>query len=253
LPHRDGIVSLADAWLVVAGMGVGAVVTLSVLLRHPRRRGVPQLAYAPEVSVRALRHELRTPLASVSALTAALHSGLAEPDAALDGEGRRELARLAHWQAEHMATLVNGASARSRDGRRALDLVCTAAAVAAGLPRARCVIRLEPQVAELPVRTDLVQRLLTNLLENAVRHGPVDGTVRLTGWRDGDTLVLRVADAGHATAELRRSLAGRGTGLGLGIVRSLVAEAGGRLELCTGERGVVVEVRLPGYGPPRVR
>jgi two-component system sensor histidine kinase BaeS/two-component system sensor histidine kinase KdpD len=246
-------VSLADASLVVAGMGVGAVGTLWAFLRRPGRRGAPEPAGGPEVSVHALRHELRTPLASVAALTAALDTDLAGPGTSLDEERRRELARLARWQAEHMATIVNGASAHPADGHRALDLVCTAAALAAGVPRARCVTRLDCRVARLPVRPDLVQRLLTNLLENAVRHGPADGAVWLTAWCDGDELVLRVADAGRVTAELRRAVAGRAPGLGLRIVRSLLAEAGGRLALRADEPGVVLEVRLPGYVPRRDR
>jgi signal transduction histidine kinase len=73
--------------------------------------------------------------------------------------------------------------------------------------------------------------------------------VGLAAWRDGDELVLRVADTGRVTSELRRALTGRAPGLGLRIVLSLLAEDGGRLELRADEPGVVLEVRLPGPGP----
>lgn len=236
--------SLADASLLVAGMGLGVVATLSVFVGRLRRDG-PEPAARPDARLHALRHELRTPLASVTALTAALDSGLADPAAAIDGERRRELARLAHWQAEHMVTLVDGGSAHGPDGHRPLDQVVTAAAVAAGVPRNRCVTRLAEQVVDLAVRRQVVQQLLTNLLENAVRHGPAEGPVFLSARLDDGELVLRVADTGSPTAALRRALAGETSGLGLSIVRSLLAEAGGRLVLRTDEPGVVLEARMP--------
>jgi signal transduction histidine kinase len=197
-----------------------------------------------EESLRRLRHELRTPLASVTALTAALDEGTA-----LDGDERRELARLAHWQAEHMADLVNGPAAAVRGPRqRRLAEVVTAASVAAGVPRTRLEVRLDPAVAALPVCRRTVQQVLTNLLENAVRHGPADGAVRVTGRLDGDVLVLGVADAGRPTEALRQALQGHGHGLGVRIVQGLVAETEGSLRLAQPADRVVLEARLPGYG-----
>jgi signal transduction histidine kinase len=124
----------------------------------------------------------------------------------------------------------------------------TAAAVAAGVPRARLDLDLAADVVTLPVHRRTVQQLLTNLLENAVRHGPDGGTVRLAACLDGDVLVLQVADGGRPTSALRRALAGRTDGLGLRIVRSVVADIGGSLHLRNVPAAVVLEVRLPGYG-----
>jgi two-component system OmpR family sensor kinase len=222
--------------LATAG-ALGAVVSAALTVAR-------RAASEPEVQLHRLRHELRTPLASVTALTAALDGG-----SGLDGDARRELARLAHWQAQHMADLVEGSeAARRKPGHRPLAEVVTAATVAAGLPRTRLCLALGPDVAALPVCRRPVQQIVTNLVENAVRHGPADGPVRVAACLDGDVLVLRVADDGHPTPALRRALDGRSTGLGLDIVRSLLAEAGGSLRLDPGSGGVVLEARLPGYG-----
>jgi signal transduction histidine kinase len=99
LSYRRRVVTGSLTVLLAAGLGAGAGVALSVVLVVTRRA-----ARDAEVGLHRLRHELRTPLASVTALTAALDGG-----SALDGDERRELARLAHWQAEHMADLVGTA------------------------------------------------------------------------------------------------------------------------------------------------
>ncbi|MYR60024.1 two-component sensor histidine kinase, partial [Streptomyces sp. SID625] len=89
-----------------------------------------------------------------------------------------------------------------------------------------------------PVR---MRQVLGNLVSNAVRHTPADGTVALAAHRDGDTVVLTVADTGTGIApddlphvfdrfwraEKSRSRRTGGSGLGLAIARQLVEAHGG--------------------------
>lgn len=101
----------------------------------------------------------------------------------------------------------------------------------------------------------LLERLLANLLDNALRHGrpPVRVTVRT----EGNAAVLEVRDAGpglppHRRAELLQAFARGdasrgtpGTGLGLAIVARVVARMRGTLDFEAVASGNVVRVRLP--------
>lgn len=107
---------------------------------------------------------------------------------------------------------------------------------------------------------DLLRRVLSNLVENALRHTPARSTVRLLASRAGDAIELRVADAGAGVpVELRDRIFDRfaqldhegrgvnlgGRGLGLTFCK-LVAEAhGGTIRVEDGAPGAVFCIRLP--------
>ncbi|MFB7505829.1 sensor histidine kinase, partial [Streptomyces broussonetiae] len=113
-----------------------------------------------------------------------------------------------------------------------------------------------------PVR---MRQALGNLVSNALRHTPADGTVTLSARRDGTDVVLTVTDTGTGItaedlphvferfwrAEKSRSRRTGGSGLGLPIVRHLVVAHGGTAE-ATSERGAgaVFTLRLPATEPP---
>jgi signal transduction histidine kinase len=107
-----------------------------------------------------------------------------------------------------------------------------------------------------------LQRLVRNLLENAVRHSSRGGRVRIDARRDRASVVLTVTDDGPGVPEEARHrifepffrlAAPRdgergGTGLGLAIARSIARAHGGDLWLdaaAPGERGARFVVRLP--------
>jgi two-component system OmpR family sensor kinase len=105
----------------------------------------------------------------------------------------------------------------------------------------------------------LLQSALTALLDNAIRHTPGGGAVRIGVERAGDWALLSVADSGpgfsrealaHATERFWRddaARAGEGSGLGLAIVAAFADRHGGSLVLRndSGGGGAVVELRLP--------
>jgi hypothetical protein len=109
---------------------------------------------------------------------------------------------------------------------------------------------------------DMLRRVLANLLDNAIRHTPVGGSVTLSAEFTPTALRVLVADTGPGVApELRDTLfepfvTGRadGTGLGLAIARELVQAQGGRLVLARagGERpgeGAVFALEIPQEAP----
>ena len=118
----------------------------------------------------------------------------------------------------------------------------------------------------LTVRADRarLRQLVVNLLDNAVRHGPERGTVRVRAGLDGDRWRLEIADDGPGVPPADReraferfgtlatdpsSAAGGGTGLGLAIARWVATLHGGTVRFVdppTGTTGAVLRVDLPG-------
>jgi len=193
-------------------------------------------------------HELRTPLSNIQGHIEALQDGLLEPDAAtLD---------TVHQQALHLNRLVDDlrllADTESRELRLAIeatDLGEIAERVATSFrPRAEAEsVQLETEIAEtLPIlHVDRVrmEQVLTNLVENAVRHTPPGGSVTVAASRMGDLVRVEVTDTGvgippdalpHVFDRLYRADPSRerttgGSGLGLTIARQLVEAHGGTI------------------------
>ncbi|HEU4347968.1 MAG TPA: HAMP domain-containing sensor histidine kinase, partial [Actinoplanes sp.] len=112
----------------------------------------------------------------------------------------------------------------------------------------------------LPADPAQLDRVLMNLLTNAVKFTPAEGTVTVTARRDGDQVVIAVADTGMGIPEAEQhALFARffrasnaihqaipGTGLGLAIVRTIVDNHGGTIDVRSIEKvGTTVTVRLP--------
>lgn len=106
---------------------------------------------------------------------------------------------------------------------------------------------LEMELCDAVVDGGLARRLTlvaAELVANSHRHalgGDGSGTLSVSLRRDGGGLELIVADR----AASRRPAAAGGTGLGGGIVRELVARAGGVLDVKRGDRGTTVRVSVP--------
>jgi signal transduction histidine kinase len=215
-------------------------------------------------------HELKTPVAAVRALAETLLTAL--PD---DPEAGSRFAERIGREAERLDVLVRDLLDLSRVERGTLDvepvdLVGLAKEVADGYAdlaeerRVKLRTELQPQVS---VRGDRAQLglLLSNLLDNALRHTPAKGTVcvRLDGAES--RAVLQVADTGEGIpagelpriferfyrVDKARARQTGGTGLGLAIVRH-VAEAHGGTVRVTSElgQGSTFTVALPVAGPP---
>jgi signal transduction histidine kinase len=211
--------------------------------------------------VAAASHDLRTPIASITAMLEAIEDGLADTSeylAPLQDQARRlaglvedlfELARIDAGSLAYELTVVElGPLVESC--LRGFEAEARAQGV-----------RLEHRI-EAPSSArcapDQVERVLLNLLTNALRHTPSDGTVAVVVAATDDAVRISVEDTGEGiTPDTARRMFDRfwrsdpardggGTGLGLAIARGLVEAQGGRMWAEPREpRGARVSFTLP--------
>ncbi len=210
-------------------------------------------------------HELRTPLAIMGA---ELEVALADPDAGEQelramAEALRETIDRCEGLLEGLLVLARSEAASGRE--EPVDL----AAIAAD-----CITDLtaRAQEVELEIRNDLepastvgdpalLERMVANLVDNAIRYNERGGLIEVTTRQQEDRVLLTVsntgpiieqADVASLTEPFRRL--GRspgGFGLGLSIVRSVVEAARGELVLAARSGGgLEVRVQLPTHAPP---
>jgi signal transduction histidine kinase len=196
--------------------------------------------------VAAASHDLRTPVASIAAMLEAIDDGLAEPEEYL-GPLRDQARRLGALVDDLFELARIDAGALSLE-LRSVSLAPIVEACLSGFEaeaRARNV-RLE-QRGDIPVpparcSPEQVERVLLNLLTNALRHTPSDGTVAVVLSSSGDHVQVSVEDDGEGIGgEAVQRMFDRfwrgdsarngssGSGLGLAIARGLVEAQGGRI------------------------
>jgi signal transduction histidine kinase len=203
-------------------------------------------------------HELRTPL---TVIRAEVDVALADPDADVAelrrmGEAVLEATDRTQALLESLMVLARSQQAVLRLERIDLASAARTAAAQVGAEAADKEIELGLDLQAAPLDGDrpLVERLVANLVENAVRHNEPGGRVEVT-TRPG---VVRVANTGAAIApddvrrlaepfeRLHRDCDGPGAGLGLSIVRAVADAHGAQLQLRPrGGGGLVAEVAFP--------
>ncbi len=212
-------------------------------------------------------HELRTPLTSIRTNLDLLAQTMAEPDnPRLSAEDRAELMSDVRAQMEELSVLIADLVELSRDAHAAhtVELVDFAEVVE------RAVERVQRRAPSLTYDVRLsswylqgepmsLERAVTNLLDNAAKWSPPEGTVTVT-LENG---ALQVADQGpgiaaedmeHIFERFYRSPEARtmpGSGLGLAIVRQVAENHGGRVAVARAPGGgALLGVWLPGAPEP---
>ncbi|MFE1074399.1 sensor histidine kinase [Streptomyces sp. NPDC058783] len=209
-----------------------------------------------------ISHDLRTPLAGLRAMSEALEDGVAaDPDRYLR-QIRAEVERLNDMVGDlfELSRIHAGTLALTPARISLYDLVGDALAGADPLAREQGVRLVGHSVAAVPVEVDgkEMSRVLGNLLVNAIRRTPADGTVAVAAERSADGVVVSVTDGcgGIPEEDLPRvfDTGWRGThartppagaGLGLAIVRGIVEAHRGRATVHNIPGGCRFEVTLP--------
>lgn len=220
-------------------------------------------------------HELRTPVSIIRA----------EADVALSRDHRpeaeyRDAIAVVRVEAGRLTRLVDDLFllARADAGEYPLravelyleELVGEEGRAVRSLAAARGIVVECPAPAEAPFRGDegLLRRMLRNLVENAIKHGPADSVVWLALERHTGGYAISIRDEGEEIApEIRERIFERffradrarsrpeagqpaGAGLGLAIARWVAEAHGGSLVLESAGRGTAFRVWLPWAGRP---
>ncbi|GAA4065366.1 PAS domain-containing sensor histidine kinase [Nonomuraea soli] len=222
----------------------GEVQRVAVTLRDGGTRARLERSRADLVTTVA--HELRSPLTSVKGFTATL---LAKWERFTD-EQKRVMLETVNNDADRVTRLITELldvsrieSGRLEVHRQVVDLVARtqrviAGRVAAGEPAGRFVLTYGDDLPEMWLDQDKIDQVLSNLVENALRHGR--GTVTIDIESVGWGVAVSVRDQGEGIAPelaprvFRQFWRGNsrrrgGTGLGLFIVKGLVEAHGGTI------------------------
>lgn len=210
-------------------------------------------------------HELRNPLTAIIG-----HADLALDDPDLTPKVREQLEVIA-GAGERMQTLISEILANSRGVFRDQKVAATADAsriIASSLEsfRPAAAARRVSVSDDLPASAEVVgdgfrlRQAFDNILSNAIKYTPGGGSVHVSGALHDDHVELTFADTGigihpddlprifdpYFRARAARESPTPGTGLGMCIVRGIVEEQGGSLELESEVgTGTTVTVRLP--------
>ncbi len=216
--------------------------------------------------VAAVSHDLRTPITSLRLLAEAVE------DEIVDGEARREYLERMRTHIVALSGLIDDLFELSRleagDIRWSLDRVALGQLVSETV----AAMRVHAELKGVAVHTELpesmeaaranpekVQRVLFNLIQNAIRHTPADGSVVIRAEPVADRIEIEVADTGDGIAPGERELifgpfyrggvdasrTGDGAGLGLAVSRAIVEAHGGRIWLADCAAGTRVRFSLP--------
>ena len=197
-----------------------------------------------------LAHDFRTPLARAAVRLERLRATAATPEARkLIDEARSDLAQITRSMNEAMA--LRDGEAWVFDSVRLDELARQAAELYQPLAEERgVVIRVEGEPASVLGVHSLLQRAVTNLVDNAVKFSPEGGVVTLTAAvREGRPLLI-VADQGPGFAPGRRADADsagearESHGMGLAFVRAILKRHGAAMTVDDGHPGAVVTARF---------
>jgi signal transduction histidine kinase len=196
----------------------------------------------------AVSHDLRTPLAGLRAMVEAIDDGVVGDPPSLRRyarEMRRAVGSLSQLVDDlfELAQIDAGAIERETERIRLDQLVRSAVADLQGQAREKG-LALETSVAQGDALcSPRLLRVLQNLLHNAIRHTPADGTVRIEASRERSGVEVAVEDTGEGIApealehvfepfwQADASRSGDGSGLGLALAKRIVESLGGRIEV----------------------
>ena len=217
----------------------------------------------------SISHDFRTPLASISGAA----ETLAMPRAFLSEGARQDMVSMIREEADRLNRFVANLLDMTKIESGGLRL--NSEKVEVGDLIGTAVMRSRRRMTEYDIEVDvptglpmiavdfvLIEHVLTNLLENAVKYSASGTTIRVEGDRVGDSIAIRVIDQGKGipAEELdkvfekfyrvqRGDKVSAGTGLGLSICSGIVAAHQGTIRafspVSQDGKGTMIEIMLP--------
>jgi K+-sensing histidine kinase KdpD len=276
-----GLTSRPGAWfstqqqeLLAGFMGQSALAIERGLMeqRVRRLRFLDESDRLQNALLAAVSHEVRAPLAAITAAV----SGLLNPAAPLDRGHERQLLQTAEYEAKRLHRLMNnllnvtrlqaGVSRLKLEPHDLLDVAAAALEELGTSSQKRHVsIEISPDVPLVPMDFELITQVLVNVLSNAFKFSPAGQPIRLSGRIIDGELEVTVADRGRGVPEedldrvfqkfhrLAESSSVDGLGLGLAICKEFVEAHRGRIRLENNPGGgTIARLVLPLEASPHV-
>ena len=274
---RDGVVAVGegrrDVRVVTAGddelaqLAGSANRMIEELSEAESRCGASQDARRQLIA--AVSHDLRTPLSSLQLLSQAIEDGL------VDAETRHSYVRQMSVQVRSLSSLVEDLFELSRLEAGDIDWALHQVRVDELVEETVEAMRAQASSQGVVVQCDIpgylaaaranpekLQRVLFNLIQNAIRHTPADGSVTVRAQAKGAQVEVEVADTGVGIdagereqvfepffrGEQNGARSRTGAGLGLTICRAIVEAHGGQIWLAPSSEGASVRFSLPRAG-----
>lgn len=260
----------AQTLATLAGQAALAVERANFALKRARAEAKEDSQHLRNALLTSLSHDLRTPLTAIRGAA----ETLAQAGAHLDDATRADLlasitqdtVRMTKFLANitDMARVEGGGLIALKERVKLEDVAEAAVAGVAGATYTS--VNIAPEAAYALADPTLLEQVLVNLLDNAVKYAPPDSPISLTASRKGDKVRLSVADAGvgippHELDSVfdsffratRGDRVAPGTGLGLAIAKAFTEAMGGRVSAhsprtdlpADGLPGTIITIELP--------
>jgi two-component system phosphate regulon sensor histidine kinase PhoR len=249
-----------------AGLIIGAVLVILDVTEWEDRERLRR-EFSANVS-----HELKTPLMAISGYAEIMAGGLAKP------EDLRPFSRNIYNEAQRLITLIGDILMLSRLDEQEESLPAEpvellalarnlAERIAAAAAEAGVSVSIEGREAAVTGIPRILEEMIYNLLDNAVKYNRPGGSIRVSVTKAGNETALSVSDTGIGIpgaeqgriferfyrVDRSRSKAAGGTGLGLSIVKHGAILHGARLEVQSdGKSGSCFTLRFPDPEGPAV-
>lgn len=269
--HASGRIATGDYTVQVPSVGMGAELDDLASAFNTMAAELSRVEQTRTRLLSDLAHEMRTPVATLEGYLEGIQDGVVQVDEETVTVILHQVSRLARLAQDIalVTTAEEGRLSMHRHPVRVDDLVGTAVRQASGLYAAAGVrlVAEVPDVASgstLDVDQDRIGQVLTNLLDNALRHTSPGGRVVVRVVRHQECLRLQVTDDGEGIApqhlghiferfyraDSARDRAHGGSGIGLAIARSITRAHGGEVTVSSAGhgRGATFTVELPVMG-----
>ncbi|TAN46835.1 MAG: sensor histidine kinase KdpD [Methylococcaceae bacterium] len=221
----------------------------------------------------SISHDLRTPLATIVGSA----STLAEDDGSLKPADKMELSRAIYDEAQRMSNLVNnildmarldaGVVTLNQEWHPLEEIIGTVLTrLKKNFDQRPIQVTLPPGIPMIYVDAVMIEQVLINLLENAIRYTPPDSPLEISAETSSFAVEISVADHGPGIPQgleerlfekfyrVRHESAQSGVGLGLAICRAIVEAHGGSIRAHNRPHGgAVFALVLPlNQAPPEI-
>ena len=261
--------ALGQASSMAANAAVGCVILAFVLQMRRTRRRVERIDGLRHWLNEAIMHDLKNPMTSIMASISCVAGER------LDRERQDMLLNLALFSCRSQLALIdtladtsrmeNGELVLQRQSVDARGLLDSCIKDTRGAAERLGVKLIEKRSDSIPLRldgdADLLSRVFSNLLLNAIKYTPKDGWVSLSARFEGGTFLFEISDTGIgiAPAHIKRLFkkyyrvegasqgTRRGSGLGLYFCRMVVEAHGGKIGVESDSNGTRVAFSIPQF------